>query len=230
MFFRKRQVPKSPPQPIVEVFVRHATYSSASAHKKRPPHFSREACHRNLLATAKDRAHGGDHFLKGKAIEIQEGSEARSFLRQLNFVKDLPLHPDTIVYFLEDDYLHRPGWVDVLFEGFSLGADYVTLYDHRDKYTMYPKLRSQIFATPSCHWRTTPSTTNTYAMRFSTLLEDFLIHRRFSLARNITADHDKFCFLGKKGRVLISSMPGFSTHADPEFVSPCIDWEPYYFP
>lgn len=237
MFFRKKKASIAPPQKTIEVFVRHCTYSSASAHKKRPPHFSREACHQNLLKTGDERARlsffldtaqGGDHFLKGKAIEIKEGSEALSFLRMLEHVNNLNLHPDTLVYFLEDDYLHCPGWIDVLFEGFSTKADYVTLYDHRDKYTMYPKLLSKIFVTPSCHWRTTPSTTNTYAMRFSTLLEDFSIHRRFSLARNVTADHDKFCFLGKRGRMLISPMPGWSTHADPEFASPCIDWEPYF--
>ncbi len=234
IFFRKKPTPKKPPEPVIEVFVRHCTYSSISANKKRPLHFSKEVCHRNLLSTADSRvsftyfldtATEGDHFLKGKAIEIREGTESGSFLNMLEFVKNLDLSPDTIVYFLEDDYIHRPGWVDILFEGFSLPVDYVTLYDHRDKYTAYPKLQSKIFTTPSCHWRTTPSTTNTYAMRFSTLKEDFEIHRRFSLARKVTADHDKFCFLGKKGRGLISPMPGWSTHADPEHLSPCIPWE-----
>ena len=32
--------------------------------------------------------------------------------------------------FLEDDYLHRPGWCDVLMEGFTVDNDsYVTMYD-----------------------------------------------------------------------------------------------------
>ncbi len=237
MFFLRRKNKKGPPQPQIEVFVRHCNYSSISAHKKRPSQFNKEACHRNLLATSDHRVHftyfldvarEGDHFLKDQAIQIKEGTESGSFLRMLEHVEKLDLHPDTILYFLEDDYIHRPGWVDVLFEGFSTPADYVTLYDHRDKYTAYPKLTSKLFATPSCHWRTTPSTTNTYAMRFSTFLQDLSIHRRFSLGRNVTADHDKFCFLGKKGAVLVSSIPGWSTHADPEFASPCIDWEPLY--
>lgn len=233
-FWRRRSFPKAPPEPVVEVFVRHCTYSSISAKKPRPTYFSKEAAHRNLLQTADARVHfthfldtakEGRHFLKGSAIEIKEGTESGSFLKMLEYVLALDLNLNTIVYFLEDDYLHKPGWVDVLFEGFSLPADYVTLYDHRDKYSAYPKLTSQIFVTPSCHWRTTPSTTNTYAMRFSTLKEDQKIHRRFSLGRKVTADHNKFCFLGKKGRRLISSMPGWSTHADPEFLSPCIQWE-----
>lgn len=229
MFFLKRKILKGPPQAKIEVFVRHCNYSAASAHKIRPDGFSREACHRNLLDTIDSRvnltffldtATEGDHFIKGQAIEINEGTEAGSFLRMLEHVEQLDLHPDTLIYFLEDDYLHRPGWVDVLFEGFSLDADYITLYDHRDKYMHYPKLKSQIFLTPSTHWRTTPSTTNTYAMRFSTLKEHLPIHRRFSEGRKISADHDKFCSLGKKGAMLISPIPGWSTHAEKEFASP----------
>lgn len=229
MFLLKRKLAKNSPQPKIEVFVRYCHFSAASACKKRPLGFSHKACYQNLLDTIDSRvnltffldtAREGDHFIRGKAIEIQEGTEAGSFLRMLGVVEKLDLHPDTIVYFLEDDYLHRPGWIDVLFEGFGLDADYVTLYDHRDKYIHYPKLTSQIFLTPSSHWRTTPSTTNTYAMRFSTLKKDLSIHRRFSLDRKITADHDKFCCLRKRGATLISPMPGWSTHADPEFGSP----------
>lgn len=229
MFLWKKKFLKGPPQPKIEIFIRHCNYSAASAHKKRPAGFSREACHQNLLDTVDERvnltffldtAKEGDHFIKGQAIEIKEGKEAGSFLRMLDHVVSLDLHPDTIIYFLEDDYLHRPGWIDVLFEGFTTDTDYVTLYDHRDKYMYYPKLQSKIYLTQSTHWRTTPSTTNTYAMRFGTLIQDLPIHKRFSIGRKITADHDKFCCLAKKGAILISPIPGWSTHADVEFDSP----------
>lgn len=229
MTFWRTKFLKGPTQPKIEVFVRHCNYSAASAHKKRPADFSREACHQNLLETIDSRvnityfldgAKEGDHFIKDQAIKIKEGTEAGSFLRMLEHVEKLNLHPDTIVYFLEDDYLHRPGWVDILFEAFTTQTDYATLYDHRDKYTIYPKLKSQIFITASTHWRTTPSTTNTYAMRFGTLKEHLPIHRRFSLKRKISADHDKFCALAKKGAMLISPLPGWATHADPENISP----------
>lgn len=229
MFFWKRKVFRGSPQPPIYVFVRHCLYSAASAHKKRPEGFSRKACHENLLATADERvrftffldtAKEGEHFLKGQALEIKAGTEALSFLAQLGHVMQLDLNPDAIIYFLEDDYLHKPGWVDVLLEGFTLDADYVTLYDHKDKYLHYPQLTSHLYLTPSCHWRTTPSTTNTYAMRFATLKEDLAIHRRFSFGRKITADHAKFCALRRKGAKLVSPIPGWSTHADPEFSSP----------
>ncbi|MGE5196456.1 MAG: hypothetical protein ACM3JI_03900 [Anaerolineae bacterium] len=174
----------------------------------------------------------GLHFVKEQkkfpVIEIKEGTEAGAFLRLLDYVATLKPSPKTILYFLEDDYLHKEGWVDILIEGFTIEkADYITLYDHKDKYddSNYEMLRSKIFQTNSCHWRTTPSTTNTFATRFKTLQEDLDIHREFSSKRTISSDHEKFCKLAEKGRVLVSSIPGFATHAEPKFASPCTNWE-----
>jgi hypothetical protein len=231
-------------QPI-EIFVRHCYSSSASAHKARFSGFSRERCYQNLLSTLKDddavritffldtaNATTEEHFLKKQdrfpVIEIHAGAEALSFLKMLDYVLEQKIDPETIVYFLEDDYIHKPDWIKILREGLSLPAvDYATLFDHKDKYLLseYPNLRSQIFHTDSCHWRTTPSTTNTYAMRFKTLKRDVDLHRSFSLERSITADHEKFCALSDKGAVLISSIPGWATHVEPEYASPCTNWE-----
>jgi hypothetical protein len=172
------------------------------------------------------------HFLCKQSlypiIEFKGGSETASFLYMLEYVYRKKLRSETIIYFLEDDYLHRAGWPQILREAFTLsGIDYVTLFDHRDKYffPQYADLRSKIFHTDSCHWRTTPSTTNTYAMFFKTLQKHIDIHRCFSLGRTITADHDKFCKLAEEEAVLISSIPGYSTHVEVDFASPCTDWE-----
>ena len=132
----------------------------------------------------------------------------------LDYVTNKKFHPDTILYFVEDDYLHLPGWLDVLLEGFSIPeADYVTLYDHKDKYffPMYKELKSRLFATRSCHFRETPSTTQTFATRFKTLLRDLPIHQKYSEGRDISQDHEKFLELGRQGATLISSIPGWST-------------------
>lgn len=176
-----------------------------------------------------------NHFLKNetryRVHEIKAGTEAQSFLMLLDHVEKLDIPDDTIIYFLEDDYLHRPCWVDILEEGFQLGVDYVTLYDHQDKYhlPMYKDLSSKISFTKSCHWRTTPSTTNTFATRFGTLKKHMSIHRRFSLKRKITADHDKFLYLQKKGATLISPLPGWSTHAcEANVIAPCFNWGVYF--
>ncbi len=164
--------------------------------------------------------------MRKNVVQIQEGTESRLFPPSLDHVVKLDLHPETMIYFVEDDYLHRPGWLDILLEGLSI-ADYATLYDHKDKYFLYPELKSRIFVSPSCHWRTTLSTTNTFALRCKTLFRDLSIHQSFSQGRTITADHEKFCQLQGQGIMLISPMPGWSTHAEPEFASPCIDWEQY---
>lgn len=225
---------------MIEIFVRHCHFSEVSQHKNRFDGFSREKCHANLMATLDKRVNvtyildafhpsTHPHFIrKHQPIEIKEGTETGSFLKMLDYVTSLNLKPDTIIYFLEDDYLHREGWVDVLLEAFTLpDVQYVTLFDHRDKYLFddYQDLRSKIYHTPSCHWRTTPSTTNTYAMRFRTLLEHLPIHREFSIGRKITEDHKKFCKLAEMGATLISPIPGWSTHVEPQFASPCINWE-----
>lgn len=233
---------EQPPFGKIEVFSRHCFFSTASSHKKRHASFSREICARNLIDTIDlkkanltfflDVAKGKDHFVKSDSrfpvVECNAGCEAVSFLQLLDLVEKRNFHPETILYFVEDDYLHRPGWTDILLEGMQIpGVDYATLYDHRDKYffPMYRNLTSRLFATASCHWRTVPSTTHTFAVRAKTLLRDLRTHQRFSRGRQISADHEKFCFLQKQGAMLVSSIPGWSTHAEPEFASPCIDWE-----
>lgn len=228
----------------IQLFVRHCHFSDVSQHKGRIKGFSRQKCHDNLLATVDvervditfllDSFHpvSEPHFVTMQTqfpvIEIKEGSETGSFLKLLDYVMSLKLKDDTIIYFLEDDYLHREGWVDVLLEGFTTpGTSYVTLFDDRDKYEspMYTALFSKLFITETCHWRTTPSTTNTYAMQFKTLKEHLPIHRQFSEGRRITADYEKFLALGAIGTQLISPIPGWSTHVDAGHTSPCINWE-----
>jgi len=232
--------------PRVEVFVRHCHFSTVSQHKSRFDRFSREKCHHNLLETLDPkrvnltffldtfRPSQKPHFVKLQdrypVIEFQEGTETGSFLRLLNHIANLDLDPQTIIYLLEDDYLHRQGWVDVLLEGFTIPrASYVTLFDHRDKYFApgYQNLASRLFHTETCHWRTTPSTTNTYAARLETFREHLPIHRAFSENRTISADHEKFIALAGEGAILISSIPGWSTHVEPQYASPCIDWHQF---
>jgi hypothetical protein len=230
-------------RPKIELFVRHCHFSDISVHKSRFPGFSRKKCHDNLMKTLDrkqvnvtfllDTFHPTEkpHFITEQdefpVVTISEGTEAGSFLQLLDLVTAKKLRPDTIVYFLEDDYLHREGWAEILLEGFSLPhVDYVTLFDDRDKYfrPMYADLQAKLSHTESCHWRTTPSTTNTYATRFETLQKSIATHREFSLNRKISADYDKFCALRAQGATLISPIPGWSTHVEVEYASPCLTW------
>jgi hypothetical protein len=120
---------------------------------------------------------------------------------------------EDIVVFLEDDYLFNKNWIQYIKEGLQF-ADYVTLYDHPDKYTnMYSTLVSKLFK-GTIHWRTTPSTTNSYACLIKTLRDDYDIHWSFCQGNGVTLDHQKFLSLWKLGKSLISSIPAFWSHEE----------------
>jgi len=164
-------------------------------------------------------------FIKeGTGLIISAGTEAESFLETLNIALNT-CKQGQIVYFLEDDYIHTPGWCEKLLDGFELGADYISGLDHRDKYKDYPDLKSKLYVSQTCHWRTTPSTTNTFAVPYQTLVEDAELHRKYSENPEITQDWAKFEDLQNRGRVLLTPIPGFSTHCNPNDMSPAVDWE-----
>ncbi len=170
--------------------------------------------------------------------------------------------PDDFVYLLEDDYLHLPGSRAALTEGLAI-ADYVTLYDHPDMYHpdgkgMNPLVhddmpKSSIYLTAHTHWRSTVSTTMTFAARVQTLIEDrdvFIkncqgnIPADFGIFATLTGQDDlnearRFMQRGwddlasvvvsnylseRKKRLLISPLPSLATHAEPDYLAPLIDW------
>jgi hypothetical protein len=181
-----------------------------------------------------DTASGGcEHFTKQcpgvNVVEVKGGTEASCFREMVNYICAQELTGgDSIVYMLEDDYIHKAGWPTILREAFAAGlADYVTMYDHPDKYDsrVYPSLDSKVFCTPSVHWRSTPSTTNTYAVKLGFLKKNKDTHLRFSEGVEVTRDHAKFLHLqGELGQRLMSSIPAYSTHVETAYLSPCVDW------
>ena len=228
---------------MIRIFQRHCNFSTNSEHKPRPEWFDREKIFDSFISTLDSRVeytafHDSgngeikDHFLNKKQVNIiskHGGNDAQSFLNLLNYVDEQNYEDDDIIYFLEDDYLHLKGWIDILLEGFEyIGADYYTLYDHPDKYylPMYEELTSKIIATPSIHWRTVPSTTNTYACKYSTLKKHFDIHVKYcDLLEKWTKDHNKFLNLWEIGSNIVSCIPGYSTHVEDNMLSPTINWK-----
>ena len=228
----------------IEVFLRQCFYSPNTAlpNRKRPEWFDKVKVFENLKRTINPKLANlniiyDEHFgpleetflVKENNVQVINcGNEAGSFLRTLEIVESSNYDDETIIYFLEDDYLHRENWCEILIEAFSLPIQYVSLYDHLDKYRDYPDLVSKIFHTESVHWRTVPSTCNTYAAKLNQLKEDMSIHKHFSATSpdGISMDHAKFVHLGNIGRTLVTPMPGYSTHCD-LLHSPTINWEKY---
>ena len=227
---------------MIEVFLRHCYYSNLNySTKNRPDWWDKEKVFQNFKNTLNpettnytiiyDEHYGKqeDTFLKDEeAVTINCGKESESFCKTLDHILSRNFDDDTIIYFLEDDYVHRPEWDKVLVDGFTLPIDYVTLYDHGDKYQeMYKDFMTKVLHTKLSHWMPTPSTTNTFAVKFKTLKEDYGIQKKWSTGYEPSADHAKFIELNQRGRNLISSIPGYSTHCHSQFLSPCIDWSKY---
>jgi hypothetical protein len=137
----------------------------------------------------------------------------------LSFVLGLTsqLPPDEVVYFVEDDYLHRHDCqlMDLIAEGLTV-ADYVTLYDHPDKYSSdYGGGETcRVFRTRSSHWRTTISTCMTFATTAKTVLEDREVWEKW-LTGSHPHDHQIFTDLSRDGRSLTACIPGQAVHVDP---------------
>jgi hypothetical protein len=227
----------------IEVFLRHCYFSHLQqSNHNRPEWWDKEKVFKNFKHTINpettnytiiyDKYHGkrSDTFLKDEknVYEINCGKESKSFCKTLDYILSQNFDDETIIYFLEDDYVHRPEWDKILIDGFTLPVHYVTIYDHGDKYQeLYKDFMTKVLHTSLSHWMPTPSTTNTFAVKVKTLKEDIDIQKKWSIGYEPSADHAKFIELNQKGRILVSSIPGYSTHCQKPFLSPCINWENY---
>jgi len=228
----------------IEVVIRMCPDSAmAISGGDRPSWFTKEATFRSVFLHKDDATNitvlydgtlTEDHWLRKypvKVVEFRGGNGDLSVLFQIDYIIQQNWSDETVIYSLEDDYVHRPGWPSVLREGLgpivhpSLSFDYISLYDHLDKYTwgqLYHDLTSKIGITASAHWRTVPSTTNTWASLMWTLRTDVELFRAF---RN--QDNEKFKTLGRLGRTVGTCIPGWSTHVHSEWLTPCVDWAEY---
>lgn len=125
---------------------------------------------------------------------------------------------DDLIYFCEDDYIHASSAVSLLEEGINVG-DYVTLYDHPDKYTSYYDGGeiSKVVRTQSSHWRYTISTCMTFATKVKTIKEDLPIWEKYT-SESHPHDHKIFSSLKEiKKRKLSVCIPGAACHTDLTF-------------
>lgn len=207
------------------------------------PHASKRHCLENFLEhfpteeviiyadNVQDDSYAWIQSLGCQTYRTHGGSSAAGF--RIVFEAALEFDDSDIIYFVEDDYLHLPNSRTVLLEGLHR-ADYVSLYDHLDKYLLpayggNPFIgedsaeETKVFLTNHSHWKLTNSTTMTFASTVRVLREDADVWRQHSTGI-CPRDFQAFLDLREKGRTLVTPMPGYSTHCDPEYPSPLIDW------
>lgn len=168
-------------------------------------------------------------FIDPHNIErVKVGHGAGTFNLALN--KALKWEDDDIVYFVENDYIHKPNSFEILLDGINTGSDYVSLYDHPDKYIdgVNPFVEgggelTRVFLSNLCHWKLTNSTTMTFAAKVKTLREDEKILRSFTQGSH-PRDFEMFLALRDKNRSLITPLPGYSTHGETAWLSPLTNW------
>tara|TARA_R110000782_G_scaffold166796_2_gene258726 strand:- start:268 stop:831 length:564 start_codon:yes stop_codon:yes gene_type:complete len=140
---------------------------------------------------------------------------------------------DEIVYFVENDYIHKKESYEIITEGFELGASFVSLYDHPDKY-LDPSQGgnpycegggedTRVYLTDLCHWKVTNSTTMTFAAKVSTLKRVESILRKWT-SETHPNDFQMFLELRDNNELLITPLPGYATHGETAWLSPLTDW------
>jgi hypothetical protein len=171
-------------------------------------------------------------YIKPENIyKVSVGHGAGTF----NLALDMALKWDNneIIYFVENDYLHKPQSPEIIKEGLSLGSSFVSLYDHPDKY-MSPSIGgnpyceggaedTRVYLTNSSHWKITNSTTMTFASTVNTLKRVEPILRKWT---NTTHPNDfqMFLELREQNELLVTPLPGYATHGETAWLSPLTDW------
>jgi hypothetical protein len=217
--------------------------SDSGYNKVKPPYINNENCLKNFVHVfgnqnleviadncSKDTLQMITKYVHPFRIKnVSVGHGAGTF----NLALDMALEYDdeTIIYFVENDYLHKPNSDKILIEGLQIGYNYVSLYDHPDKYMngANPFVEdggevTRVILSKSCHWKITNSTTMTFAAQVKTLKEDESILRKYTTG-TYPKDFEMFLALREKQRGLITPIPGYSTHGETAWLSPLCQWD-----
>lgn len=235
----------------------YKTYAGENS-APRPGWFSRELCLNSFIHAFRQLVpdvekefillHDGplmdgsrwSEFLKGKVTELgtimalPKSNNAIAHLQALK--RGCELDIDAAVIFAEDDYLWLPDSLQKMLAALSeVSADYVTGYDHPDRYLPGNDVRHwdpSIYIAGNHHWRAQESTCMTFATRVKVLREDLAIFARYhNRARNVIEDRLSFLDLqglgrssGSARRRLVGPIPSLNTHAHLPWLAPVVDW------
>ena len=228
---------------MIRIFQRHCQFSSNSANKQRPEWFNREKIFDSFKDTFTDEINytafydtlnGSEHFIFNKGVNIVEtegGSEAKSFNNLLKYVYKQDFKEDDIIYFVEDDYLHKNEAItEMLFtyekissqvgkEIFLCPVDYPYLYKDSEK--------TNILIGHQYHWRTIKESLLTFMTSKQMLNKHWL-----SLVKMGSEEHSPFeTPLHKiyEDEICLSPIPSLAMHCtnvNSVFgLSPNINWE-----
>lgn len=219
--------------------------SDAGYNKVKPDYINNEACLANAVNVFDDcewsiiadnvSEETNDMIQKYKSrdhiLYVDKGNGAATFNIALD--EALKMNDNDTVYFLENDYLHKPDSRVIIEEGLSLGSKFVSLYDHPDKYLSpeqggnpYCKGGAEdtrVYLTDSVHWKITNSTTMTFAAQVSTLRKNEKILRHHTSGTHPN-DFQMFLELRYAKELLVTPIPGYATHGETAWLSPLTDW------
>ncbi len=219
-------------------------------HKLRPAWYSKALCLRSCIVAQRQVNESmlmivSDGLVSPEISDEINGKTRISFLREHgqseSFLVALSIaftwEDADIVYFVEDDYLHLPTALSQLCEVFEqLAPDYVTLYDHPDRYKVGHDVTlhdNRIQASRTHIWRGVESTCMTFAAKVGCLREDLGIFLRRVTPSQLPQDRMLFWHLQRLGRfealegprrLLLGAIPSLATHCEGEYLAPGVDW------
>lgn len=171
---------------------------------------------------------------KSDILYVSVGHGAGTFNLALD--EALTMSDNDTVYFVENDYLHKPDSRIIIEEGLNFGANFVSLYDHPDKYmdpidggNPYCKGGAEdtrVYLSESTHWKVTNSTTMTFAAQVKTLRRTESILRKHTNGSHPN-DFQMFLELRKNNEYLVTPIPGYATHGETAWLSPLTNWNEY---
>ena len=166
-------------------------------------------------------------------IVVKIGNGAGTFNKALDIA--LTFDDTEIIYFVENDYLHKENSPNIIKDIFNLGAHYATLYLHPDKFIApisggNPEVDddggylTKIYKGEFEYYALFNSTTMTFASTVKTLKDDIEILRKWTSASH-PYDYQMFLELRDKGKALMTPLNTYSTHGEVAWLSNFVNWE-----
>ena len=215
--------------------------SDAGYSKVKPAYVNNESCLKNFtnVFDACDITIIADNISRETNAMIQRYVDSSSIIHvsighgagTFNIALDIALtyHDDEVVYFVENDYLHRVESPTILAEGIGLGSSFVSLYDHPDKYmngsvggnpyVVDGGEVTRVLRSDNCWWKLTNSTSMTFASRVATLRKTESVMRKWTSGDHPN-DFSMFLELRDIGESLLTPIPGYSTHGETAWLAP----------